>query len=348
MIYTLLNIAILLAIVAGGLVVFRSFNGRHRKLAGFRDWVRNPDFKKAAEECLAARESLDVSDDIADAEILQMVDRLFVQEDEDFNLDRLRLVGIRAAPFLIEALENPRTATARFRNTDFGFTARSPFERICHLLALTAPPEAVRTVARYIDHKDDHFRKQAALTLGNIGTSECAEPMLKALADEQDFVRSYAMMGIEQGMEASRCTKDFLDTMFPALVRLLNRHDGSVSGRAPALLLAIDAVRALPILLSPEYFTVENRELNYIVRALNAAGQKIPHDKLLPLLKAIEPFADEYPHDYEYADALIAYAYNSDASAQPDVPCCIRVSQWENTRGCRRGVGDSYWCDERS
>jgi HEAT repeat protein len=312
--YALFLITIVLAIGVIGIILYRS-RPRNEEFGGFRDWVKNPDWKKSASDYFDARESLTVPDDISDAEIRRMVDRLFVQKDEDSNFERLKLVGAKAVPFLTKALENS-AATTLFRERSHVFDAQSPFERICDLLEPLGPPEAALPLAKYLNHDNDHFRKHAAIALGNIGTAECIEPMLKALDDDNDYVRSYAMMGIQRGIEAKRCTHDFLDAMFPALTKLLNRDDSSVGGEAPKLLLDIDTGRALPVLLSPDYFTIENREVHYIIRALNASGHKIPHDKLLPFLKEVKPLIDKYPHHYEYADALIAYAHHPDAAAE--------------------------------
>lgn len=314
--YAAVTIAILAVLAVVGVIAYRFFKPRNDEFGGFRDWVKNPDYKQSAADYFAAREALEVPDDISDDEIQQMVDRLFVQQDEDFNFDRLKLVGVKAVPTLIEALENPKTASTQFGDGGHSLDAKSPFERIVDLLEPIGPPDAAAPLAKYIDHEDDHFRKQAAIALGNIGNSECVAPMLTALDDDDDYVRSYAMMGIERGIEGQRCTEDFLNAMIPALTKLLNRDDGSISGTAPELLLTIDTDRAMPILLSPEYFTIENKEVHYIIRALNAAGHKIPHDILLPFLKAVRPLIDKYPHDYDYAEALMAYAHNPDSSAE--------------------------------
>lgn len=104
--------------------------------------------------------------------------------------------------------------------------------------------------------------------------------------------------------------------MFPALTKLLNRETCSVGGKAPKLLLAIDANRALPVLLSAEFFTLENRQVHYIILAMNVAEHKIPHESLLPFLNAVRPISDKYPHDCDYAQALMAYARNPDANAE--------------------------------
>lgn len=283
---------------------------------GFRDWVKNLGYRFSAIRYLMTRDALDVPDNISDEEIERMVERLFDQKDRGFNFDRLKLVGIRAVPRLIEALESPRLSSTKFSKVRHVADAKSPFERIVDLLAPFGPAEAARPISRYIQHEDDHFRKYAAIALGNIGTLECIEPMVMALNDEDDYVRSYAMMGIQRGMEAKRCSRDFLSGVFPGLTKLLSRADTSVSGEAPELLLAIDPERARSVLLSPEYFTFENTKVHSIIRALNRGGCKIPHDILLPFLKAVRPKIVNYPHDYNYSEALLAYAQNPDDSAE--------------------------------
>lgn len=306
----------IVVITALGAVVFASRNLKPQpaKHGGFREWVKNPEFKQAAEYEFAAREALTIPDNITDAEIRQMVSRLFVKKDDDFNFDRLKLVGAKAVPFLIDALENRNASTKRFSH-GYPFGPNSAFERICDLLEPFGPPDAVRPLARYMDHKDDDVRKHAALVLGNIGTVEAIPPTLRALEDEDHYVRSYAMMGIRRGMEAQRCSRDYLNAVFPSLVKLLNRRDGSMSDTAPELLLAIDAERAVSVLLTDQIFTASNPVLGDIIRAMNQADRKIPHTDLLPLLKALRPLVDNYPHGREYAAALIAYAFNPDASA---------------------------------
>lgn len=314
---TIVIAAVILVLAAVSITVFRLFKQRNEEFGGFRDWVKNPSIKRASADYHDARRSLKIPDDLSEAEIQRMVDRLFVQEDEDFNFRRLKLVGAKAVQSLIEALQNPNTAIARFGDGGHALDAESPFERICDLLEPFGPAEAARPLSAYVDHDDTHFRKYAALALGNIGTPECVDAMLRALSDDDDYVRSYAMLGIQRGIEAKRCTRQFLNAMFPAITELLNRDDESVSGTAPELLLAIDTDRAMPVLFSTEYFTINNKMVHYIIRALNVSGHKVPHDILLPFINTVKPMISRYPHAYDYAEALVAYAHNPDASAEP-------------------------------
>ncbi|MDX1930765.1 MAG: DUF4375 domain-containing protein [Pirellulaceae bacterium] len=310
-----MNYFYVLAAIVVGIIAYLVFKPGKRASGGFLDWVTQPSYQRAAADYFAARQALTVPDDISQEDIQKMIDRLFQQDDDDFNADRLKLVGIKAVPLLIAALENPQTAAAKFGAGGHACDAKSPFERIVRLLEPLAPAEAAKPLAPYVQHTDEHFRKYAANALGNIGTSEVIEPLLLALDDTDDYVRSFAMMGIQRGIKAERCTSEFLDAMFPAITKLLDRQDQSTSGRAPKLLLTMDAERAITTLLSPSYFNIANKQVHYILRALNAAGCTIPHETLLPFLNAVKPLSGQYPYEYSYAEALLAYARNPDASA---------------------------------
>ncbi len=309
--YTLIGLAIAAAAYGAGTFFEWLSKPRKAKRGGFRDWVKDPDWKKEAAAYFDARDAVTVPDDISAEEIQRMVDRLFAQKDENFNFKRLSLVGAKAVPFLLRALENSAAVTASFGDDAHFGEEKTPFERICKLLEPVSPPEAARPLIAYIDHQNPEFRKQAAQVLGGIGTPECVEPLRKALDDADEYVRCYALRGIGRGIEGKRCAKDFLDALFPAVMKDLTRDDD-----APRVLLAMDAERALPILLSPEHFTVENRAVCDILCALNMVGCKIPHEKLLPFIAAVKPLSGEYPHGREYAEALTAYASNPDAAVE--------------------------------
>jgi HEAT repeat protein len=318
-------VAVAMTLLIVGLVLAAYFWTRPRNMepggardvepGGFRDWVKNPERRTMAQEFFEhRRRALEVPEDISDAEVERMVDELFVPENEGFNFERLERVGDRAAPFLIEALDDPRVETKFEKQHALG--ASSPFERIADLLGQIGSPDAAQPLSRFVQHPDEGFRKEAALALGSIGARECLEPVTTALRDDADYVRSYAMIGIGRALKANRAQQEFLDSVFPALANLLDRRDQSVSDNAPKLLLEIDADRAMPILLSPQYFTTANGEVHYIIAALNEAPHVIPRELLLPLLDDLKPMSDKYPYDYAYGETLIAYARNPDSDTE--------------------------------
>ncbi|ADG65992.1 hypothetical protein Plim_0140 [Planctopirus limnophila DSM 3776] len=316
-------------------LAFREYFSAGR--GGFHDWVTNPDYRKAASDYFAARAALVIPDDISESEIRGMVERLFVEKDQDFNKERLKLVGIKALPFLIEALEDPQTAVKMFSKDGHAFAEKSPFERICNILEPLAPPSAVGALSRYIVHDNEHFRVYAALAMANIGTAECIPHTLKSLTDQNPQVCTFGMYGIHRGITAQRSEKAFLDAVFPTLIELLTRDDLSTTRTAPELLLAIDRERATEILISSANLAVDNNRSEYNLLALNNAKVKIPHERLLPFLNTVKPLIGKYPHSYEYSAALVSYAINPDSKAQEVIQSELNSTE----EVVRRGAGEA-------
>lgn len=304
----------ILAVVA--FLMVRGRFGGQSTAWGFREWVKNPNFRRSAEQYFAERDALTVPDDISQSEIQAMIDRLFVKEDNDFNFEKLRLMGDKATPLLMAALNTDRTFNMKFSDGGHVLDAKSPLERICNLLRDAWPVAAVKPMARFASHPDDEFREHAASALGNIGSDECIAHVAKLLRDEDDCVRSCAMTGIKSGITNKRCTDTFLTAVLPAVELLLDSDETSDSESAPSLMLAIDQERAIQILFSDKYFTHEYEQLHAIIEACNEAKVPIPHHKLLPMIDATQPLADEYPHGYTLAAALIAYANNPNSKTE--------------------------------
>jgi HEAT repeat protein len=254
-----------------------------------------------------------LAEELTDEEIGALVERLFVAELDDGRLELLQRTGLRAVPFLVKALDDSRIAK-RFDTESIDRDA--PLTRVCRLIEPFDSAVVRKTLSQYLHHQDEIIRQYATETLASIGTAECIGPIVKALNDDDDSIRSFAMEGIRFGLEEDKCTDEFLQAIFPAISKLLNRSSIVGMGEAPALLLAIDEQRALPVLLSPEYFTPENDELFRIIEALNQIGHKIPHDLLQPLLNKLKPLASESPHDFAYAEALRAYASHPDSQTE--------------------------------
>jgi hypothetical protein len=252
-----------------------------------------------------------------DAELQRMVDRLFVEDDPGrANLHGLLYAGARPLPFLLKALDDPRTSTMVFSKTSFDAIAISPFGRICALLDDLAPAQAAKPLARYVDHPDPMFRREAASLLARIGCAECLEPVKRALADTDHQVREFTLIGLKRGLKEKQRDEKYLSGVFPVLVPLLNA--GTYDTGTPAgVMMAADPVKAVPILELPRYFSVHNPQLQEVLAALDHKGIKVPREILLPLLAQLEPLAIKESHgEWTYAAALVLYANNPDDRAE--------------------------------
>lgn len=281
---------------------------------GFIDWVKNPDHYEAAVNYFEARRSLKVPENISEEEIRQMVERLFEQEDKNFNLDRLKLVGQKAIPSLIEALKDPRTSTVKFQN-EHVFDKQSPLERICELLREVDATEAVEAILPFVEHEDPHFRREALRLLAQIGREEHLPILRQGLKNED--TNFFVLLGIRKGMQMERpgdheSRKKYQAALFSVLAEFLESEDNQHVEETAGLLLKIDSSQALPLLLSDKHFSTARKQTYEILSALNDAQIQIPHEVLLPYLQEIPALANNYSHCRAYGEALIAYANHPD------------------------------------
>jgi HEAT repeat protein len=255
---------------------------------------------------------------LSDSELKSLVEQVFVQADPmRENYRTLSFAGDRAVPYLVKALDDPRTWSAEFRSEQPWLTGSSPFDRIADLLRSTAPAQAAKPLVRYLDHPKGWNRALAAIVIAKIGTPECLDPMKKALADPEEQVRKFAMGGIVEGIQKKRQSEVFLAGVFDALVPMLNephRYDW----HGPAAVLAwIDTEKAAAILERPQYFTTRNPQLEDVLKALSLSNHKTPLAILMPLMKELAPAAANDDHrTREFAAALRLYAHNPDADAE--------------------------------
>jgi hypothetical protein len=253
----------------------------------------------------------------ADVDLQRMVDRLFVGDDPGrANFHGLLYAGARPLPFLLKALDDPRTSTIVFDKNGFDPIEMSPFGRICSLLDNLAPVEAAKPLARYLDHPNPMFRREAASLLARLGCAECLEPVKKALADGDHQLREFTLIGLSRGLAQQQRDERFLSGVFPVLVPLLSA--GTYVTVSPAdVIMAADPIKAAPILESPRYFAVRNPQLGEILAALDRKDVKVPREILLPLLAKLEPLATKESREESiYAAALILYANNADDRAE--------------------------------
>jgi HEAT repeat protein len=258
-----------------------------------------------------------VPENITTDEIQALVNELYERKDAGLAAAKLKIIGSKATPKLIAALETQQIYNTKFTAPDFLFVESfSPFQRICDIFEKTTPPEAIEPLTRYATHQDDHFRGYAAITLGNIATKECIGLMTKLLGDEDAGVRSSAMLGMQRALKTRPASDPFFLALVPAIKGTLDWNDKSILDEAPNLLLAIERERSIPLLLSEKYFTPSNEYFADILEAMNDAQIPVPHDKLLPLLTKLEPHSDEYPYKRQYAAAIVAYAHHPDAKTE--------------------------------
>lgn len=276
-----------------------------RRRPSFRRMVTDPRRMAASAAYHQSLNDLALPPELNDEMLTGWTEELLSPEDRRHCQRLLTLAGDRALSALLRAIADPRFHVGKLGD---GWDAPSPFERVAALLEPLAPPEAVPHLAAEIASPDDTLRKTAALTLGSFGLAICVEPLRTSLAHEDDYTRSYALMGIMRSLESDRAEPAFRTAVFEAVLPLLDRDDRTVIGSAPQCLIAIDPERALPILTSERFLQPSNGQLYPILKALNEASLPIPAERLLAILDALRPIPTDYPQDRVYGEALLALA----------------------------------------
>lgn len=280
----------------------------------------------------------------SDEEIQAMVNRLFTPKNDVANIENLRLVGARANPYLLTALNSEQTYAADKPIHDSAPYEATPFELICKLLRDTCPAEAVEPLTRYAPHRSKRFRKETAYLLGLIGTETCIEPFKKLLKDPNAEVREFAIDGVQEGLERDRRNDAFLESVFTQLQPGLIRRRTSWASRDSAnrdvlLLLQINRERAAAAILSKECFSLSNTRLEDALEAMNKARYQIPHDRLLPLLRELEPYEEGGHYSHEYAAALVAYAIHPDSDSKAYLTKRLDAVESAIQNGALEGLG---------
>ena len=256
---------------------------------------------------------------LSDAELKERIERLFVADSDPRrdNFDILRKAGRRTIPFLVKALDDPRTESLRFPKGPHDIFEESPLRRICGLLTFTPAAEAAKPLAKYVEHPNPAFRGEAASTLGRIAAPDCIEPVKKALADRDQEVRQFALIGIDAGIRENGRHQEFLNGIYDAVAAMMTSGEHyNLSGPASVLAM-IDGPKAAPLLESRRYFTTRNPQLRDVLVGLNFEGHKTPHAILMPLMKELAPAAArDGRRGLEFAAALQLYARNPDPEAE--------------------------------
>lgn len=328
----------------------------------FRDFVLNPELFWEMEKEMAAEEARlsAAPTDLNDAEIREIMQH-FLQGDFDRNAKlTLKQYGLRIVPFVLEALHDPRIRTVRYRNNSHSLDDATPLETLTDLLDPFGCAEAIPSLSPIIQHPDPTFRKHTALALGSIGADGCVAPLAEALKDPDDYVRSYALMGIRRALDAKRASATFREAIFAHIVPLLTRNEDkptrlqrwitktstfvrklfrlpvysitalnfNTAQESPLCLLELDPEKGLATLLDQKHFHAGNEYLYRVVEAINEKKIPIEIDRIQALLNQLRDRVDDY-FVRRACDELIAA---SARGSRPKAEALIReVQTWGNS-----------------
>ena len=299
-------------IVVGAAILFFWSRLKRQEIKSFWDIVRNPDAMQSLDEFDSDVDEAATSLSGSPKKIAKLVD-FFVfdaktSQDAWTELQILAQLEYEAYPRALEILQDPSmkerlTVLKRTENS----LPEGPINRLCQIFDQDAPPpeEAVPLLAPYLQSESAEIRKSVALTIGSIASADSLPVLGRALKDKDEYVRSYALMGIERAIKGNRINALSKGDLF-ALVADMWPGDTrfSVCDKIPLVLLKLDRERAMDYLLSDELFSVSFSPAYRILEAFKKESVAVPRPRLLSLIADASNEPIKYPLDYVLAEAL--------------------------------------------
>lgn len=283
--------------------------GKNRNAGGwgFKDVVKNPEYWDNAE---AARSEVDS----AVEEAKRWDDRKVASLTKEFVLNAtssrdawaeariLRGLAERTHPTVLGLLRDTSLYGKLVKPTGEDILPEAPFNRACDLLGDSPGAEAVDALAPFLADPSPQIRKDAALAIAKTGASTITPHLRKAFLDPDEYVGSYALMGLEFALNRSGLAESVQAELFPSILELL-RADRNAD-KAADILYRLDAARAKDYFLSKDVFNSEAAIIHEVLKVLANAKVPVPRSDLKALIDSLEKQELKYPKTYALGEAL--------------------------------------------
>jgi HEAT repeat protein len=288
-------------------IAFIVAKSRNRLDSGFKNVVKNPQYwegiRRAQEEVESAVNAAKSWDE---GRIVSFV-REFVLEatsswDATEQAQVLRELGERTHPTVLGLLRDSSLYSQLVKPTGKNLLPEAPFNRACDLLGDSPGHEAVEALAPFLSDPSKEIRKDAALTIAKTGAATITPLVRKALLDQDEYVRSYALMELEFALDRSGLSDSVQAELFPDVLNLLlaNRN----ADKAADILYRFNSARANHYFLSQEVITPESPILHEVLEVLANAKVPVPRNDLKSLIASLEMQELKYPKTYALGEAL--------------------------------------------
>lgn len=304
---------IIALIAAGGAIRFFWSKSKRREIRSFWDVVRNPYAMPNPGQIHKQIDETAQSLSGSSKKIAELVD-YFVFEakssrDAWTEQRILAKLGVEVYPRALEILRDPSLKERLTVLLNHEYTLpEGPINRLCQLFDDGAAPseEAATLLAPYLQSESNEIRKSTALAIGAIAAADSLHDLRRALADEEEYVRSYALMGIQRAIASGRRIEGSFQEQLFTVVANMWPEDTSINtcGKIPLILLKLDRDRAIKYLLSDELFSGQFAPVRDILEAFNTESVEVPRTRLLTIIADASKEPVEYPMNYVLEEAL--------------------------------------------
>lgn len=271
---------------------------------GFWDWVRNP-WGRFSDEVRSERlrQKLTPVGKPTEDQLKHLVNLLSDDDDKYVARDVLKEIGEPAVPHLINALSGPKLWTKTLGGDDRGVgDFFASYKIAIRLLEPYSPPTLLDVVLPRISDSDEDVRESVVQCVAHLGLDASIAPIKNALRGEDTM--KPALRGIRSCVsDGSGGTEDFRRAMLEELLRLLESRRSPVKHLAEPLLL-LDQDRAITLLTSDDYLTLENNELHKLLEILSKFKADLPMDQIFGFVESLRQDHETYPRQLQYGACL--------------------------------------------
>jgi hypothetical protein len=281
---------LLLLVVVGAVVIFATWK-RSPADWGFKDVVKNPEYWQSvsradAEVADAVQESKSWSDQRVADGVRDYILEQKSSRDAPGEAQILRGLGERTQATILGLLGDPSLYGRLVKPTGEDLLPEAPFNRACDLLGDSPPAAAVGVLAPFLRDSSTEIRKDAALAIAKTGAPTIVPLVKQALLDQDEYVRQYALMGLEFALNRKGVAENTRQELFPLVWRLV--REGKNGDKASDVLFGLSNEKAKEYFLSDEAFTANSPMLDESLKTLADAKVPVPRDRLLGLIQSLE------------------------------------------------------------
>jgi hypothetical protein len=312
---------------------------------GFKDVVRNPSYwGEVAKAQKDADEAGRTVERWTDAQIASAV-RAFVlkstsSRDAWGDARVLRGLGTRAHAAVLSILREPGLYSTLVQPTGEDILPEAPFNRACDLLGDAPPREAVEWLAPFLSDSSEEIRKDAALAIGKAGTESITPHIRKALSDSDEYVRSYALMGMESALSRSDLHPRVSTDLYDDVKNLLPA--GKNTDKAVSILYRLNPERSKAYFLSDEVLSTECPFLHEVLETLANERVPVPRARLLAIVASLETGKLEYPQTYALGEAFRLLGQQQRAEDRERLESGARHPEERVAQGAAQGLLASH------
>ncbi len=298
-------IATLVVVIVGIVLFWLVKKFRRGGEFGFRDVVRNPRIWQKMVEEHAQSESKRLPNWSAKEIEKQVRQYVFTKGDEEDVLplgNVLKALSPQTHESLMGILRDPSKHDELSELRKERYYKRSPVMRTCDLFAGNMPEEAVSLLKPFLEHKSDEIRKECILAVAQSGLGIALPSVLAALKDEEEYVRSYTLIGLKRAWEAETLSHELA-------VGILTELESSILAgqeieKCAKLLSVIEPSRARDFLTSEAVLSPHTKAIHEVIRTIREFQFQVSRERVLDLYDEISKREMKYPNDYAIGELL--------------------------------------------